>query len=377
MTAALIGSACERTLDFVNTQEEQDSMLTLDAIAVEGEPLIVYLSGASPVGKNTSTGYYDYGKGEFVKGGYEFDYQQNHYYLQTHISHAIVTATVNGQEQYELRFDYQKVCYVSDYLPKAQDRIEVKAVMQVIDVHGIGPDGMENFSSHDVEARAETVVPAKPRIEVLNSELLGENPYRYQGSLFFDTDSIMRLTCRISDTGGERYYRLRVRSERCIITKGESQYYEDGEWKQKASHYYIMQDVYFSSDNLFVDSRLTSNFGGWPAFFSNTFDNSMMQGRDYTVTVDSPLVPWGKSTGGLMTSEWKDGLPEQDTPPRVMVELQAISKELYLFVKSLQLYQISSSDAYAEPVQIYSNVQNGWGIFGALSYDRHFVEYGE
>ena len=42
---ALMGSACERTLDFVNTQEEQANDMTIDAIAVEGTPLLVYLQG--------------------------------------------------------------------------------------------------------------------------------------------------------------------------------------------------------------------------------------------------------------------------------------------------------------------------------------------
>ncbi len=70
-------------------------------------------------------------------------------------------------------------------------------------------------------------------------------------------------------------------------------------------------------------------------------------------------------------------LNEPDVPARVMVELQALSPELYRYLKSVELFCITESDAFSEPVQIYSNVQNGWGILGALSYDRHFVEYGE
>ena len=71
----------------------------------------------------------------------------------------------------------------------------------------------------------------------------------------------------------------------------------------------------------------------------------------------------------------KQVLEEPDVPARVMVELQALSPELYRYLKSVELFRITENDAFSEPVQIYSNVQNGWGIFGALSYDRHFVEY--
>ena len=374
---ALITSACERTLDFVNTQEEQDNDMTLDAIVVEGEPLAVYLSQALPVGKSTGSSYYDYNKRSFVRGGFLMDYQSNENYQKNKLSTAKVFATLNGQEQHELMWSYEMNCFVSDFVLKPQDRIEVLASTGTpnYDPNETGLVGL-GYGPYK-EVRAETILPTKPKIEILNYELIDENPNKYQGTLIFDTDTIMRLTCRISDTGGEKYYRLRVRSERCIVTKKPaSLYFEDGEWKQKASHYYIMQDIFFSSDDLFTDSRLTSNFGGWPAFFSNVFDNSLMQGRDYTFTVDSPLVP-DHATGGINTSEQKDGLPEQYTPPRVMVELQAISREMYLYLKSLQLYQVSSNDIYAEPMQIYSNVQNGWGIFCALSYDRHFVEYGE
>ena len=61
--------------------------------------------------------------------------------------------------------------------------------------------------------------------------------------------------------------------------------------------------------------------------------------------------------------------------PQVMVELQAISPEYYRYLKSVELYRVSESDAFTEPVQIYCNVQNGWGIFGSLSSQRIFIQY--
>jgi len=61
--------------------------------------------------------------------------------------------------------------------------------------------------------------------------------------------------------------------------------------------------------------------------------------------------------------------------PRVMVELQAITPEFYRYLKSVELYRVTESDAFSEPIQIYSNVKNGWGIFGSLSSQRIFVSY--
>ena len=48
-----------------------------------------------------------------------------------------------------------------------------------------------------------------------------------------------------------------------------------------------------------------------------------------------------------------------------------------LIPQAMQLYRVSQDDRDAEPLLIHSNVHNGWGILGALSYDRHFVEYGD
>jgi hypothetical protein len=62
-------------------------------------------------------------------------------------------------------------------------------------------------------------------------------------------------------------------------------------------------------------------------------------------------------------------------PAHVMVELQAISPDYYRYLKSVELYRVTESDAFSEPIQIYSNVKNGWGIFGSLSSQRLFIPY--
>ncbi len=367
---ALMGSACERTLDFVNTQEEQANDMTIDAIAVEGTPLKVYLSHAYAINKAPGVAYYDYMEGKFVKNDNTLDYQRNDYYRKNFIASANMEVNVNGQS-FPMFYNDNSKCYTSDYVPKAGDHIVVTATERrmgggVVDVDASSGKVITEKVSPPQRAYAETTVPSKPKIEIISHERVPENPYKYQGSLSFETDTVMRLTCRITDTAGEKYYRLRVRGVRYNKT---SQTWEGDGWSSTAYYYYTMQDVYFSTDELFMDSRITANFGGWPAFFSNVFDNSLMQGKDYTFTVDSPMIPKGTTDEEIIEAKWRD--------PEVMVELQAISKELYLYLKSVQIYQVSENDAYSEPVQIYSNVQNGWGIFGALSYDRHFVEYGE
>lgn len=344
LSLATVLCACERTLDFKGPEDEAKTDLTLNAAAIAGSPLTAYLSRAYTKGKAPSIQYYDYEHALFFKDDLTTDYLTDDYLAKTTVRDAEVTAEVNGQESYPMAYDGMAFCYTCSYVPVEGDRIVLRAKA----------DGRE--------VSAEAAVPAMPRIEVLGYEVLPENPYQNMGGLVNQSDTIMRLTCRITDDGGENYYRLRVRSER----KGTNLLGQ--------MQFYIMQDIFFSDDDLFLDEHLTSNFGGWPAYFSNIFDNSRIEGANRTFVIDSPKASSGAGYMDSSKAHWGE-LP--DLQPRVMVELQAISYDLYRYLKSVQLYRMSQDDRDAEPTLIYSNVDGGWGIFGALSYDRHFVEYGE
>jgi hypothetical protein len=54
---------------------------------------------------------------------------------------------------------------------------------------------------------------------------------------------------------------------------------------------------------------------------------------------------------------------------KVDLELTTISDECYKYDESRSLYNETEGDPFAQPVQIYSNVQNGFGVFGGNSID--------
>jgi len=356
LATVLMGTACERTLDFVETEEASVSDITLNAIAITGTPLKVYLSRSYPVNKAPTVKHLDeitmYGPLNYGDGGtVYFDYIFWDYYKETAIYDAELMAVVNGSETYTFTLSSDSIGFKCDYVPREGDHIVLTAK------HG------------SEEVQAETTVPAKPQIEILGKEELGENPYREHDGMSFATDSLMRLTCQINDKGGEQYYRLRVREERSNTTS--VQYNDD---PPIFFSFYFMQDVFYSNDALFVDNRLNTNFGGWMPFFSNVFDNTLLT-NGYTFTVDSPKIMKYRLMGYREHYIGEQYRGKLYYAPHVMVELQAITKDLYRYLKSMELYRISASDEFAEPVYIYSNVKNGWGIFGSLSYDRHMVAY--
>jgi hypothetical protein len=339
----LIGSSCERTIDFDGPDEETANDMVINALAVADGQLTVFLNRAYLVDKAPSQ-YFDYEHAVLAKDEFALDYSQPFYSKRTAITNAQVTAVVNGGEEFELFFDGDELSYYNkNYVPQVGDHIVVTATQDKNKV------------------TVETTVPPTPKIEVVNYEILDENPYQEVNGLINPADTIMRLTCRIIDAGGMQYYRLRVRSEG----------YGTATTLYQGFHWYVMQDVFFSDDELFVDHRITSNFGGWPAFFSNIFDNSQMKGGSYTFTIDA-LKAKESLPYRILDVERKDLEP---IPSRVMLELQAITPDFYRYLKSVQLFRVASNDAYSEPVQIYSNAIGGWGILGSLSYDRHYIAF--
>ena len=54
----------------------------------------------------------------------------------------------------------------------------------------------------------------------------------------------------------------------------------------------------------------------------------------------------------------------------------SVSKDYYLYLKSVNLYyETVDTDPFMEPVIIYSNVENGYGVFGSFSTDTNTLIY--
>ena len=354
--------ACEKELDFKGVEQESENDIIINALAVEGKPLKVMLSHAYQVGKTPSLTITDYQHSVFFNDDISTDYQTKAYYLRTAILNAEVQVIVNGNETYELALATDSLGYVGSYIPQVNDHIEIRALYNNLN--------WDNTLMSVSEASAETIVPVQPKIEVVGYEVLDSNPYKIMNNLTYDTDTIMRITCRITDTADNQYYRLRVRG---MITDVPDILIDEGRILDNDDNRtrYLTQDIFFSGDELFMDNRLSSNFGGWPAYFSNVFDDELMDEGAYTFVVDSPK-PVVQDTNFQFNDLYPNG---EWVPAHVMVELQAISPDYYRYLKSVELYRVTESDAFSEPIQIYSNVKNGWGIFGSLSSQRLFIPY--
>lgn len=59
------------------------------------------------------------------------------------------------------------------------------------------------------------------------------------------------------------------------------------------------------------------------------------------------------------------------------IELQSITKDMYYYLKSIDQQAIMYQFPFAEPIPVYSNVENGIGVFGSYSTSVYPVFYGQ
>lgn len=267
------------------------------------------------------------------------DYELDSIYRESIlISDAQAELEVNHTQHYKLTLDsiHRPYAYKCDYIPQAGDYISIKVSAQGYD-----------------DITASTHIGEQPKIEVVSKEVIfsKKDPNKMDDdmnhNLQYGEDSVMAMTLRISDPAHtHNFYRLRVMgvAKKFMKIAGET-----------GDTVFMISDIYSSDDLIFADNLLTKPFGEWEARFSTVFDDHLFNGENYEFTVQSR-----KRSG---------------TQAHVAVELQALSPELYYFLKSYMIFRFSTNDVYTSPIGLYSNVTNGWGYLGSLSYDRHIVYY--
>lgn len=59
----------------------------------------------------------------------------------------------------------------------------------------------------------------------------------------------------------------------------------------------------------------------------------------------------------------------------VTIYLKSISKDYYLYKSSIQKHMSVNGDPFSEPVQVYNNIINGYGIFAGFSVDTIILNF--
>lgn len=115
----------------------------------------------------------------------------------------------------------------------------------------------------------------------------------------------------------------------------------------------ILNEVpYFKSTDSF--------FGG--GISGTSFDDALFNGKKYTLAVGTDAYSLGFYEG--------DSIGVSKFEPQFIVELRSVSSSYFKYQQSYSKYQSSSFDPFAQPVQVYNNVEGGFGIFAPYSSYR-------
>ena len=125
-----------------------------------------------------------------------------------------------------------------------------------------------------------------------------------------------------------------------------------------------------------IENETEDNFYIWEMFYEteaqqkisitsldNKTDNIL---PDETQTREKIFMSAKKVDAQVLNSSFVAEDLNPENASQVKVRLFSVNEDMYNYYKSLELYK-NSVNNYIEPVEIFSNVNNGLGIFGAYS----------
>lgn len=163
-------------------------------------------------------------------------------------------------------------------------------------------------------------------------------------TLSFTTDQggYMRAKIKWNDPSGENYYMLRVKN--FMDVENESEYWTD-------NSYYLGIN---SKDPSIDNSENTGLDGSTYDVSDLLFNDRLFNGSEKTMEFNFPYSP-------SFTLDSSISVTQEYT-----INLITMNKETYLYYISMK--KNDAADFFSEPVKVYSNILNGFGIFGTLGY---------
>ena len=157
----------------------------------------------------------------------------------------------------------------------------------------------------------------------------------------------LQITLNFNDPeSSQNYYLIETYSvnEYLVIKNSDTTEYELDTTKQ----FMVLTDEVFQN-------------GGSPWREQGLFNDLLFNGQNKALELE---IPYENYSGIEVGYEWIYKTLS------VRVYLHNISKSYYYYRTSLELYQGASGNPFAQPVQVYSNIENGFGVFAGsqISY---------
>ncbi|MDA3879161.1 MAG: DUF4249 domain-containing protein [Prolixibacteraceae bacterium] len=214
-------------------------------------------------------------------------------------------------------------------------------------------------------AWAETIIPEKVVIDTMRTDVKEITEYGY-------TESRKFYYLKFTDPQNEKnYYRLSVstgRGRRSTIWNSDTEQYEVVDTIKEVYVSYEF-DTYINSD----DPLLTGNEDADDYLFIgnendyNLFTDELINGQQYELSYNNYYNSYYYLEGDMNEGDFFSNT----------VKLMNLTREAYLYIKSSHEHWLNDENYLTEPVQVYTNINNGIGVFAGYSIDEYSFMVGD
>jgi len=254
------------------------------------------------------------------------------------VNNATITVLEEGNIIEQLQKTEEDGMYVSNFVVEEGKNYTLKAEAQ-------------GFTAVEASSYLAPKVPIQNI--VLDSALEYSGNYCYDRDSCFDTYNIyydVKLTLK-DPANSPNYYSVMVYSKR---TEYYIEEYPDGTTKEISYDY--LQQLYLNSNDASValaDFDLSGE-GAWGEEIM--FSDEIFDGKTYTFNF-----------------EIDNGFSSTDENQELIFVLKHLSETQFKYQVSRELQNWNDGNPFAEPVQVYNNIKNGYGIFAGYSADSKTV----
>jgi hypothetical protein len=292
------------------------------------EPMIVVNSFINP----DSLIYTHLSKSKFFlsnKNGFDF------------INNADVSLYINQVFKEKLSFTSDGM-YLSNIKPKTGETVKII----------VKADGFD-------DAESTAIIPEKADILSADTTMVTRQNYVYTNgndTMAIDQGGDINFRIRIKDPGDvQNYYRL-VAKRRTEIPNGEQPYV------QEFFMSFTLEGFEASTGGLIGIIDGSENYSN-----QHLITDELFNGKEYVLRFKLDY-----STLTVMPG-FEDFFGYHDkniTTEDIIINLQTISREMYLYLKSKESAEGIFDGVFSEPVQIYNNISNGIGILGSYTNNQ-------
>jgi hypothetical protein len=266
-----------------------------------------------------------------------------------------INGEAKGKMQYKEFGEYNKSgIYTSSVRPNINDTVKLIVA---------NTDNIEGVQAEVVVPKQSVILSVDTASQTTQDEIYEFNGEDYVPSGKYDYTKALTVTLTIEDPPVvENFYRLNTKIRSLLHFPDTTIFWE------KYEYFYPE-----SSDN---------PSGGLLGFIEDfnmarknyTFTDEFYDGKKIILKFETAMYSWsddiypGNDEDGGGNSQ--PGDPDSRSK-QLIVNLQSISKEMYLYFKTKESAENVFETFFTEPVQIYSNIENGTGILGA--YTSHEI----